>query len=98
MPRSPLDELLSRPADARPVALEGQWLEADPDGCWVAADPVSILEGSSDAFGELPAWLAHHSRKYPNGAAVGFFSSELARHFESVHLATDSSLPDLSFA
>lgn len=98
MPSDILDELLSRPAGARPVALEGHWLEEDTDGCWVAADPASVLEGSGDALGELPAWLAHHSRKYPDGAAIGFLSYELARYIESLRLATDSLLPDLSFA
>ena len=98
MPSDILDELLSLPADVRPVALEGRWLEGYPDGCWVAANPTSILEGSSDALGELPAWLANHSQKYPDGAAIGFLSYELARHIESLQLATDSSLPDVSFA
>jgi para-aminobenzoate synthetase component 1 len=47
---------------------------------------------------ELPAWLDWHSREFPDGAAVGFLSYELARHFESLRLATSGSLPDFSFA
>ena len=98
MPSDQLDELLSRPAEARPVALEGRWLDEAPDECWVATEPASVLEGSVDALRELPVWLGHHAQKYPDGAAIGFLSYELARHFESLPLATHRSLPDVSFA
>jgi anthranilate/para-aminobenzoate synthase component I len=93
-----LEALLSRPAEARPVALEGRWLDGAPDECWIATDPASMLEGSGDALRELPVWLGHHSQRYPDGAAIGFLSYELARHFEILPLATHRSLPDVSFA
>jgi para-aminobenzoate synthetase component 1 len=93
-----LEELLSRPAEARPAALEGQWLDGAPDDCWVAMDPAGVLEGSGDALRELPVWLGHYARKYPDGAAIGFLSYELARHLESLRLTTYRSLPDVSFA
>ena len=98
MPSNRLDELLSRPAEARPVALEGRWLDEGPDACWVATEPASVLEGSGDALGELPKWLDLHARKYPDGAAIGFLSYELARHIETLPLATHRSRPDVSFA
>ena len=78
--------------------LEGRWLEEAPDECWAAAEPASVLEGSGEVLGELPEWLDHQSRKYPDGAAIGFLAYELARHFEAVPLATQNSLPDFSFA
>jgi len=98
MPSDRLNEFLSQPAEARPVALEGRWLDEGADVCWVAAKPVSLLEGSSDALRELPAWLDCQARKFPDGAAIGFLSYELARHFESLPLTTCPSLPDVSFA
>jgi para-aminobenzoate synthetase component 1 len=98
MPSDRLEELLSRPAAARPVVLEGRWLDESPEECWVAADPSSVLEGSGDAFRELPAWLDRQARKYPEGAAIGFLSYELARHIEPLPLPTHPSLPDVSFA
>lgn len=98
MPTDILHELLCQPPEARPVLLEGRWLGESGDPCWAAKDPASILEGSGDALPELPAWLDWHSRKYPDGAAIGFLSYELARHFESLPLAPNSSLPDFSFA
>jgi anthranilate/para-aminobenzoate synthase component I len=98
MPSDRLEEFLSRPAETRPVALEGRWLDGVPEDCWVAMDPVSVLEGSGDAFGELPQWFDRHARKYPDGAAVGFLSYELARHLESLPLPTYRSLPDVCFA
>jgi isochorismate synthase EntC len=98
MPTDILSEFLCQPAEARPVLLEGRWLGEPGDPCWAAKDPASILEGSGEALPELPAWLDWHSRKYPEGAAVGFLSYELARHFESLRLSPHSSLPDFSFA
>jgi len=93
-----LDGLLSRPAEARPVALEGRWLDAAPDECWAASDPVIVLEGAADSLRELPVWLNRHSQEYPEGAAIGFLSYELARHIEPLPLAAQQSLPDVSFA
>jgi hypothetical protein len=79
--------------------LEGRWLDEAPDECWVAAEPASVLEGSGDAFAELPdRGLIANARKYPDGAAIGFLSYELARHIERLPLATHPSLPDVSFA
>jgi para-aminobenzoate synthetase component 1 len=98
MPSDRLEDFLSRPAEARPVALEGRWLDEGADICWVAAKPVSLLEGSSDALRELPKWFDCQARKFPDGAAIGFLSYELARHFESLPLTTCPSLPDVSFA
>lgn len=57
-----------------------------------------MLEGSGEALPELPEWLGHLTRKYPEGAALGFLSYELARHIESLPLITHRSLPDISFA
>jgi anthranilate/para-aminobenzoate synthase component I len=98
MPSDRLEELLLRPASARPVVLEGRWLDESPEQCWVATDPSSVLEGSGDAFRELPAWLDRQFRKYPDGAAIGFLTYELARHIEPLSLPTSPSLPDISFA
>ena len=98
MPSDRLKELLSRPAAARPVVLEGRWLDESPEKCWAAAGPSSVLEGSGDAFRELPAWLERQTRKYPEGAAIGYLSYELARHVEPLFLPIHPSLPDVSFA
>lgn len=80
------------------MVLEGRWLDEGPDGCWLALNPVDVLEGSGDTFRELPIWLGYHARKYPEGAAIGFLSYELARHLERINLPTHLSLPDISFA
>jgi para-aminobenzoate synthetase component 1 len=98
MPTDILSELLCRPPEARPVLLEGRWLGEPGEACWAAKDPASILEGSGDALPALPAWLDWYCSKYPQGAAIGFLSYELARHFESLPIVTYSSLPDFSFA
>ena len=65
---------------------------------WVATDPVSVLEGGLEAFEELTPWITKHTQEFPDGAAIGFLSYELGRHFEPVTLRADSSLPDVSFA
>ena len=93
-----LEALLSQPAEARPVALEGRWLDETLEDCWAATEPSSVLEGFGDALHELPVWLDRQAQKYPDGAAIGFLSYELARHFEFLPLATHRSLPDVSFA
>jgi para-aminobenzoate synthetase component 1 len=93
-----LNELLCQPAVARPVLLEGRWLGENRGACWMATHPASVLEGEVDALRELPAWLARHAKQFPGGAAIGFFSYELARHFESLTLSPHPSLPDFSFA
>jgi anthranilate/para-aminobenzoate synthase component I len=98
MPSDRIEELLSRPASVRPVVLEGRWLDESPEECWAGTDPSSVLEGPGDAFRELPAWLDRETRKYPDGAAIGFLSYELARHIEPLSLPTIPSLPDVSFA
>jgi para-aminobenzoate synthetase component 1 len=98
MPGDKLEEFLLRPASARPVVLEGRWLDESPEGCWAGADPSSVLEGSAEAFRALPAWLESQSRHYPDGAAIGFFSYELARHLEPLTLPTYPTLPDVCLA
>lgn len=80
------------------MALEGRWLDGAQAECWVASEPASVLEGSGKALDELPEWLGHLAREFPDGAAIGFLSYELARHFEALPLATNRSLPDVSFA
>ncbi len=80
------------------MLLEGHWLGQDGSQALGATGPSSVLEGGGEALEELPAWLAWHAQRFPLGAAVGFLSYELARFFEKVPLAKDSSLPDLSFA
>jgi para-aminobenzoate synthetase component 1 len=92
------DEALSRPAEARPVVLEGRWLDESADGCWVASEPASVLEGPGEALGELPKWLDRHFHQYPEGSAIGMLAYELARHFEALPLALCAHLPDISFA
>jgi anthranilate/para-aminobenzoate synthase component I len=98
MPSNLLPQFIGQPAEARPILLEGRWLQESGAHTWAAANPISILEGSGDALTELPAWLDRYARKYPDGAAVGFLSYELARHLDSIHLTTFPSLPDISFA
>ena len=98
MPSDRLESLLSLPAEARLAVLEGRWLDEAPDKCWAAAEPASVLEGSGEALAELSEWLDRQTRKYPDGAAIGFVAYELARHIEHLPLATHRSLPDISFA
>ena len=93
-----LEEILSRPAEARPAVLEGRWLDQAPDECCGASEPASVLEGSGDALLELAPWFDRLAQKYPHGAAIGFLSYELARQFEPLPLPTYRSLPDISFA
>jgi anthranilate/para-aminobenzoate synthase component I len=57
-----------------------------------------VLEGGLEAFEELAPWITKHAQEFPSGAAIGFLSYELGRHFEPVPLVVDSSLPDVSFA
>lgn len=97
MPTDVLHDLICQPSGARPVLLEGQWL-GERDGCWWAANPVSLLEGSGAAFDALPAWLVRHAAQFPHGAAIGFVSYELARHLERLVLPVQPNLPDISFA
>ena len=81
MPADRFTEILSLPPEARPVVLEGRWLGDNPDRCWAAVEPVSVLEGSAEGIPcELPRWLDLHSGRYPEGAAIGYLSYELARH------------------
>ncbi len=98
MPSDTLEKFLSLPAAARPVLLEGRWLDQSPEHCWAAAHPEDVFEGSGEKLAGLPAWLDLQARKHPAGAAVGIFSYELARHFELLSLPTQTSLPDFSFA
>ena len=98
MPNNSLAEFISQPAARRPILLEGKWLGDSGGKSWAAANPSSILEGSREALEELPAWVDRQARRYPDGAAVGYLSYELARHFERLELPTVRSLPDLSFA
>ncbi len=53
-PKAELEDFLSLPASARPALLEGRWLDGDPEHCWAASEPSSILEGSMEALDELP--------------------------------------------
>lgn len=98
MPSKHLSEVLRSHAAARPAILEGHWVGQNRNRALVATQPASVLAGGSAALAELPAWLAWHAEKYPGGAAIGFFSYELVRFFESLLLPTMQSLPDLSFA
>lgn len=93
-----LEHVLSSPATTWPAILEGRWNGDDTWQTWMATHPASLIEGGLEAFEELPFWTAKHVRQFPEGAAIGFFSYELARHFEAVSLASDNSLPDVSFA
>ncbi len=98
MQRRGREEALSLPAAERPAVLDGHWLGLDGSCSLVAARPASVLEGGADELGELPSWLAWHAQEYPQGAAIGFFSYDLARFFEKLPLGNTDSLPDLSFA
>jgi para-aminobenzoate synthetase component 1 len=91
-------QVLSSPAALRPAILEGRWAGDGPWQTWLATRPVSVLEGGLEAFQELAPWIAKHAQEFPAGAAIGFLSYELGRHFEPVPLVVDTSLPDVSFA
>jgi len=90
--------VLNSPAASRPAILEGRWAEDGNWQTWLATHPVSVLEGGLEAFDELGPWIRKHAQEYPTGAAIGFLSYELGRHFEPVPLVVDGSLPDVSFA
>ena len=90
-------EVLDAPPDTHPAILEGQWLETSAPVTIAALNPVSIIEGSGDALAELPRWISWHAKRYPDGAAIGYLSYELARFFETLPLTAGTSLPDLSF-
>jgi len=98
MLNSLLHQILSSPAAVRPAILEGRWAGDSTWQTWLATYPVSVLEGGLEAFQELAPWIAKHVQEFPAGAAIGFLSYELGRHFEPVPLVVDSSLPDVSFA
>jgi len=82
----------------RPVVLEGRWLGEDSGKYWAASEPATLLEGSVEALPELPEWLASNARRFPDGAAIGFLTYELAQHIEPLRLPKQQSLPDISFA
>jgi len=94
----PLHLVLNSPATSRPAILEGRWAGDENCQTWLAAHPVSVLEGGLEAFQGLVPWITKHAQKHPTGAAIGFLSYELGRHFEPVPLVVDGSLPDVSFA
>jgi len=98
MLNSLLHQVLSSPPTARPTILEGRWAGEGTWQTWLAAHPVSVLEGGLEALQELAPWITKHAQEFPAGAAIGFLSYELGRHFEPVPLVVDSSLPDVSFA
>jgi para-aminobenzoate synthetase component 1 len=98
MLNSLLHQVLSSPAAVRPAILEGRWAGDGTWQTWLATHPVSVLEGGLEAFQELAPWITKHAQEFPAGAAIGFLSYELGRHFEPVPLVVDSSLPDVSFA
>jgi para-aminobenzoate synthetase component 1 len=93
-----LHQVLSGPATLWPAILEGRWAGDGTWRTWLATYPVSVLEGGIEAFQELAPWITKHAQEFPAGAAIGFLSYELGRHFEPVPLVVDSSLPDVSFA
>lgn len=93
-----LHQVLNTPATSWPAVLEGRWAGNGTWQTWLATHPVSVLEGGLEAFQELVPWITKHAQEFPAGAAIGFFSYELGRHFEPVALVVDSSLPDVSFA
>ena len=93
-----LQQVLSSPARVRPAILEGRWAGDGSLRTWLASAPVSVLEGGLEAFEELTPWIARHAKTFPEGAAIGFLSYELGRHFERVPLVVDRFLPDVSFA
>jgi aminodeoxychorismate synthase component I len=93
-----LTSVLHAGPEARPAILEGQWLGRMHDASFLAIHPVSTLEGGPEALKALPAWLSRHAEQFPAGAAIGFCSYELARHFESIALPVDPDLADISFA
>lgn len=95
---SQASETLRSPAEARPALLEGRWSGLNHECAWLALHPVGVLEGSGEALPELPSWIDWHARRYPSGAAIGYFAYELARFFEALPLARDKSLFDFSFA
>jgi para-aminobenzoate synthetase component 1 len=92
-----IDELLSQPPEARPVCLEGRWLDDSGDVCWLASEPASVMEGAGEVLAGLPEWLDRHLERYPGGAAIGFLAYEAARHFEALPLPIYPLLPDVSF-
>ncbi len=98
MPGPFFDDLLNASPTARPALLEGQWLHTGAPLSIAAINPVSVLEGGEEALAEFPAWLSWHADRHPGGAAIGYLSYEAARFFETLPLAPDASLPDLSFA
>jgi anthranilate/para-aminobenzoate synthase component I len=93
-----LGEILCAPAELRPAILEGRWLGRDEGITLRAAGPCSVLEGGTESLAELPSWLSKHVRQFPDGAAIGFLTYELARAFERLPLTPDATLPDFSFA
>lgn len=97
VPLLDLNDISVSPA-AHPSILEGRWLGQSGEGAMGGTNPVSFLEGGRLALDELPSWLGWHTSRYPGGAAIGFFSYELARHLEALSLPAEPSLPDLSFA
>jgi para-aminobenzoate synthetase component 1 len=98
MLNSLLHQVVSSPASLRPAILEGRWAEDAAWRTWLATYPVSVLEGGLEAFEELGPWITRYAQEFPAGAAIGFLSYELGRHFEPVPLIVDGSLPDVSFA
>ena len=78
--------------------LEGRWGGDGAWRTWLASAPAGVLEGGLEAFEELSPWITRHAHRFPDGAAIGFLSYELGRHFERVPLAVDCFLPDVSFA
>lgn len=84
--------------EARPTVLEGQWLGSTHHASLFAIRPVSTLEGGPEALKAFPEWLSRHAAIFPAGAAIGFCSYELARHFEPIPLPVDAGLADISFA
>jgi para-aminobenzoate synthetase component 1 len=91
-------ETLCASAEAPHAVLEGKWLGCEDGSGLVATDPCSVLEGNVECLPELPGWLNRHACQFPDGAAIGFFTYELARAFEKLPLAPHPTLPDFSFA
>jgi para-aminobenzoate synthetase component 1 len=91
-------ETLRAPTESRPVVLEGRWLGQEGGITLLAKKPCGVLEGGAETLAELPGWLSKHACEFPDGAAIGFLTYELAGAFERLPLRSDPALPGFSFA
>jgi len=98
MTQSPPTGALVTPPRARPALLAGHWLGCDEGSVITAANPVSVLEGKAEVFGQFSPWLMRNAELYPEGAAIGYLAYELAEEFEHVPVARSEGPPAFSFA